>query len=143
MIHITPLRGRLFIRLDDPVVKIGSIWLPDEDFIRVCSRCGRTMEALDGPCPVGDEIIETDLATDSMHYRGVDHSHDIQSVKREIVAENCRRATVIAAGAECTLAEGARVIVQFACGRSLNPDDANSPFRDIPEAVVLLVIEEE
>lgn len=136
---ITPIGANLFVRLDPVVMKAGRFFLPDQKFIRICDRCHQRAEALtDHPvCPASRDDFGYDAYHDRPTFIGVDTRHAIVSITAPVIPSMSRFGTVLARGTRATLPEGARVVVDYTAGGTL--DD----LRIIPEESVLALVEEE
>lgn len=132
----SPLGTKVLLRLLPERRKAGRFFLPDRDSIKFCSRCDKMMEALaDSRCTGEPEFALN--RRDSYDYRGMDYSHDIQYVTSDIVAEQARRAEVLAVGRKVkSVAPGQRVVVRFDSG------EGDEHLRLVEEAVILAEVEE-
>lgn len=132
-----PIGQKILMRLDPPIRMVGSLHMPDEDYIRYCSRCGTMMEKLSETKCSGTEEYGWDKYRDRPVFQGVDHSHQIESVKAPAGLTATRIGTVLACGPRVTeVGEGDRVLIPFASGEG-------EDVRLVRQDAVLASVEEE
>lgn len=130
-----PLGSKVLLRLLPERRKEGRIFLPDEDTMKFCVRCGGFAEGLDSPCK-GDPEFALNEKTDRYVRLGTDYSHDVQIVARDVVAEQSRQAEVLACGkAVRDVKVGMRVLVRFDSGEG-------DEVRLVEEGAIMGVVEE-
>lgn len=142
--NVQPLRSKMLVRLDPEPERARGLFIPDLDSIRVCRKCERRQEALDGPCPKPDDDYSWDKYNDRPVFRGQSYSHDIQVVQAPIIPlgakparSSATTATVVKVGAAIRdFAPGDRVVVGYVAGRGTHN------LRLIPESAVLARVEE-
>ncbi len=136
---MTPIGDKILLKLD-PEVRIseGAIYMPDEDSIRICKKCGNMMENLaKRPCVVQD-VFDNDEYHDRPRFRGTHQEHDIEVIYAPTLNEITRTGTVVEVGRRVkSVMKGDRVLVGHTSGGST--DDV----RVIRECELLGMVEEE
>lgn len=117
---LRPLRGYVILRLDPQPKRTGTMWHPDEDYIRMCKTCNLMMEELAQPCLPKFEF-GWDKNERVPELRAVHYKHDIETIAQPVMPNPTQPATIIRSSAPPFVA-GDRVLVQWGCGESLDPD---------------------
>lgn len=139
---LRPRQFYVFVEMD-PQMKgsEGGIIFAEEDYIKMCARCGSFAEQLNDPC-IPRPIEELDPIHDRYVIRGYDTSHEIETTRQTIVPDGVVKATVLRS-AHPSFKNGMRVLVLFSAGESIPPDDDLSPIRAIHGDNILAEVEEE
>lgn len=134
-----PYGRKVLVQLDPVVMKIGSIFVPEEKAYPICAKCKlQRTQLTDNPrCSVGEERWGLNEIHDRPVLLETDYAHDIIYIKAPVIPVTSRIGTVLAVGTQVsTVAPGQRIVIDVTAGGSLEDR------RLVPEDAILGIVEE-
>jgi hypothetical protein len=134
---LKPLRGEVLIELDPIPSPSKALYAPDEDYIKICKRCNKMMEALEQPCWPKEEWSYDSKTGRRPVLKEIHYAHDIVAAKAPARPPRTRTGKVIAANNTPDIRVGMRVMIDTAAGR--DPFDEAKHFERQEETQLRLV----